>query len=1441
MVMFSLDGPQKCDHDNSDTDRQYPYIYCIYMCISFSLFRHDFSPSYLASYCFSSTSMRTVSTMNRSMGATPVSASGTLNSRDGRLDNASVPGAPHYGSHNTSSSAGSHTLDHVSRSREDIAARQASGQMMETVDVHNGYHHQPPQQPTAPDYENHHEVAGEVASREEEVGTKFNYNYYQLSYDTTNAKASHHQNANDNEGGRAGVEEQHPAGGEGSHAEAGTAFYAIERDDNVSHDSYLLSHSQDDSIERELDREANLPELHIDEEKLMREVERGRERERRSFELGESSGEELEGGRGEGSLDGLQSMEEDDEISKAVEDQLDLAEGCVIDSSSRDSTNEDLKRSGGDGIKVIREDSELVTSAEEAELKKAFEKDNSKKKRMSVPRQERVSEDDFIDEVKQDLSFMDAETQENEPQELDEATMQHVEEVAQRFVDEIVEDVKKTVEENADRARREEEVREVLKGEQAEIGDMKFYEEEIVPEKQEEVQSIPNGAMTTEDVKEDSKDVKDEPQERGRDTRKKSVDTDIPYILHRRHMSPEGILEETVTTTGKPKVPPKTLLTQRHRPSKSPSPTRPLTREEQKAKLDKIKSSLTSPMQPPQSNASKSPGAKRAFDLVMSKKLPPVDSFSCRDDSLSPSTEQEIIDHIKQKTEELKMKKRLRNQSEGDKDGKEEDFKSAREEINELKTEAVPPETKKEVSETEKKEDVEPETKEEKAKAESGPPVVLVAPPVLQKRKIIPPKAEMEDLTTEEESDTEEEGVDDEEPELSFLEPEEDLNKVLSDVGVEDDNSSVSSIEDHQQESQNQKQKAVIIKQDSEDFPPPPPPILQAEESYKQESTKPLLQVPTVSVQLPTPEVESVPGLGVPDIIVRPATPLPPSSPEDSPEIKKKSISFQMSTDSEPDLPPPPDVETEPPSMPPVPPLSFVEEIELRIDGSPKQSQGSPISNASTADGEMDVSMVLDSYTSPQDSIDLPLPPPPPAQHEYISSDDEQVMLPGKDDFEDAHAILASQAQANPFSVPMDAPTMEKPVVHDISSDEEHVVLSEQEDFDDVHAILASQAQANPFSVPLGAPIMEKTIEHDISSDEENVMQPDAQDFEDVHAILATQAQANPFSVPMSHKDAPVMENEQEGYDSDNDIPPPPPPEEQPSTSHYISSDDEVMHPTKDDFSDAGDILESQVLANPFSVPMGEHMISPIIHDSQSEDDDDLGISHPKEPAYISSGEEENAKHALLHEREHLAHVQEVLASQAKANPFSVPIATDRPSLTSSSESEVRDDDDEHLPDAADILDADVVVNPSADQFSPHLPPGTEFYKKFAPDPSDSSSSDGDDIKRDEGENLDALEALEELENSDEDISPTGKGVLLKKNSGHEADQSESGSSSSDFEEVPAAQHSSAPFVLSNPMAEGRPEDTIQNPYTESAASTSSPHPPSSSSSHPPSTHTRKS
>ena len=122
---------------------------------------------------------------------------------------------------------------------------------------------------------------------------------------------------------------------------------------------------------------------------------------------------------------------------------------------------------------------------------------------------------------------------------------------------------------------------------------------------------------------------------------------DIPYVLHKRHIIPaaEKMARDTRLCATLP----------RHHSSRSrslsPGHKEPvmLTSEQKRAQMMKIKASLVSmaaemaALRSPQSPVGISAApTKRVFDFVVCSRLPPRDSFSSRDDTLSPPDDRDI-------------------------------------------------------------------------------------------------------------------------------------------------------------------------------------------------------------------------------------------------------------------------------------------------------------------------------------------------------------------------------------------------------------------------------------------------------------------------------------------------------------------------------------------------------------------------------------------------------------------------------------------------------------------------------------------------------------------------------------------------------------------------------------------------------------------------------
>jgi len=111
-------------------------------------------------------------------------------------------------------------------------------------------------------------------------------------------------------------------------------------------------------------------------------------------------------------------------------------------------------------------------------------------------------------------------------------------------------------------------------------------------------------------------------------------DEDIPYVLHKR------TVHRPVDFRHYSSLPSRSRSTSPRRgPQSAVIP--PLTREQKRAQMEKVKASLVSMASSPASRTTaRSPGAasgcRRVFDFVTCNRLPPRDSFSSIDDSVSP-------------------------------------------------------------------------------------------------------------------------------------------------------------------------------------------------------------------------------------------------------------------------------------------------------------------------------------------------------------------------------------------------------------------------------------------------------------------------------------------------------------------------------------------------------------------------------------------------------------------------------------------------------------------------------------------------------------------------------------------------------------------------------------------------------------------------------------
>jgi len=122
---------------------------------------------------------------------------------------------------------------------------------------------------------------------------------------------------------------------------------------------------------------------------------------------------------------------------------------------------------------------------------------------------------------------------------------------------------------------------------------------------------------------------------------------DISYVLHKRHIIPAA--EKTAGDTRLYATLPSRRNPSRSR-SLSPSHKKSvmLTSEQKRAQLMKVKASLVSmaaemaAQRTPRSPVGIGAPTKRVFDFVVCSRLPPRDSFSSRDDTLSPPDEHDI-------------------------------------------------------------------------------------------------------------------------------------------------------------------------------------------------------------------------------------------------------------------------------------------------------------------------------------------------------------------------------------------------------------------------------------------------------------------------------------------------------------------------------------------------------------------------------------------------------------------------------------------------------------------------------------------------------------------------------------------------------------------------------------------------------------------------------
>ena len=109
---------------------------------------------------------------------------------------------------------------------------------------------------------------------------------------------------------------------------------------------------------------------------------------------------------------------------------------------------------------------------------------------------------------------------------------------------------------------------------------------------------------------------------------------EIPYILHRRHVYPHMERIAAMCTASNP--------TSRKQPMAPPERPR-LTRDQKKAQMNILKSSLTTPVTPAQKSPRDRSPTTRTYDMATFRKLPAMDSYSAKDDTISPSQEEKQL------------------------------------------------------------------------------------------------------------------------------------------------------------------------------------------------------------------------------------------------------------------------------------------------------------------------------------------------------------------------------------------------------------------------------------------------------------------------------------------------------------------------------------------------------------------------------------------------------------------------------------------------------------------------------------------------------------------------------------------------------------------------------------------------------------------------------
>ena len=588
--------------------------------------------------------MRTVS-----MRPSTTPNTGTLNSRDFHHSHHSA-GA---GGHNTSTSSGSHILDTTSRDRQSLSDHATlEKDRLERVDIHDS---SLPHKRDLQMSNHHHPHGGDTDRNNTGAHDDFNYSYYQISYDTAQryeAKANN-QNASD--------------------------------DDNLSHDSYHLSEdlaggscSEDDLIggsKDDLVSHGSKEELDLYNGNSRETLNSGRSKSRSSLHSNKSKSRTSLHSNKSKSRNSLYSNKSKsrEALVSASQSRESIGSANIrsretLDSVCRSRENLDSGRSKS------RETLNSIKSKSRERLHSSKSRDSfQSKKSASLDQVEACNQNDSV--ITYDNGSTWSRTKSISSDVGNVMILQHEEQMAEHLksnksinsglVKEVDIDNDNYIPDNVDVV----EDPPIIPDENENRSIDEGYEETLNEENDDGLKrkSLPlenvcdHDNFNADDLKVDG--LKDDSiqspvsDEGMRDTEAIVHDSSSPmesmpplpeeikYTLHRRHVVSAGDL-----ATQKPKRYPRYMSPSPTRIESTPKPTK----EQRRAQLSKIKTSLSSPIVYDNKTTF---GPKKALDYVVLDKLPSVDSYSCRDDSLSPSLEKDIVATIRAKKQQEDLEK----------------------------------------------------------------------------------------------------------------------------------------------------------------------------------------------------------------------------------------------------------------------------------------------------------------------------------------------------------------------------------------------------------------------------------------------------------------------------------------------------------------------------------------------------------------------------------------------------------------------------------------------------------------------------------------------------------------------------------------------------------------------------------------------------------------